>query len=81
MKKKRRLVVGIIITMFFGVTLGACGGENPEELYSTAQFEEKQTNIEHARQLYSQIIENYPDSKFSKKAKDRLEILEKTTIP
>ncbi|MCH8040757.1 MAG: hypothetical protein IH977_10500 [Nitrospinae bacterium] len=81
MNDKRRVVLGMIIALLLGIVLGACGGEGPESLYDTAQFEEKQTNFEHARQLYNQIIENYPDSEFAQKAQGRLERLEKTAIP
>ncbi len=81
MNDKRRVVLGMIIALLLGIVLGACGGEGPESLYGTAQFEETQTNFEHARQLYNQIIENYPDSEVAQKAKGRLEVLEKTAIP
>ena len=80
MNDKRRVVLGMVIALLLGIVLGACG-EGPESLYGTAQFEEKQTNFEHAQQLYNQIIENYPDSEFAQKAQGRLEMLKKTAIP
>lgn len=52
---------------------------NPEgksrELYETAQFEEQQHNIEHAKQLYEEILQKYPESSLASKAKERLESL------
>ncbi len=58
-----------------------CGGESPESLFETAQFEERQTNVAHARELYQRIIQERPDSEWAKKAKARLEQLEKTEAP
>lgn len=52
---------------------------NPEgksaELYETAQFEEQQDNLKHAKSLYEEIITSYPDSSLVPKAKERLEAL------
>ncbi len=52
---------------------------NPEgksaELYETAQFEEQQDNLKHAKSLYEEIITKYPSSSLVPKAKERLEAL------
>jgi TolA-binding protein len=50
----------------------ACSSQKAEELYKTAQFEEVQTNWEHAGQLYQRIIADYPKSEHAEKAKTRL---------
>jgi len=50
----------------------SCSGNQAEELYKTAEFEELQNNPEHARKLYEEIIKKYPGSEYSKKAEDRL---------
>ncbi|MBI3805257.1 MAG: hypothetical protein HY282_16020 [Nitrospirae bacterium] len=58
--------------------LFGCG--NPEakskELYGTAQFEEQQRNFKHARQLYEQIVKEYPNTETAKQAETRLRELE-----
>ena len=52
-------------------------GDKAQDLYDTAQFEEKQNNRPHATKLYRQIVEEYPDSPFANQAKTRLAELEK----
>ncbi len=54
------------------LALGACTGSKAEELFETAQFEERQNNREHAAQLYEQILKDYPDSEPAGKARERL---------
>jgi outer membrane protein assembly factor BamD (BamD/ComL family) len=44
-------------------------------MYETAQFEELKKNYVHAKELYKEIIEKYPDSEFAKKATERWNIL------
>jgi TolA-binding protein len=56
--------------------LGACNVDKSKELFETAQFEEKQSNREHARQLYQEIVTKYPESPLAKQAKERLTALE-----
>jgi TolA-binding protein len=50
----------------------ACSVDRAEELFKTAQFEEIQNNREHAEQLYNEIVQKYPDSKYANKAEERL---------
>ena len=66
-------MVGLLLALTVG-----CGGESPESLFGTAQFEEKQTNFTHAKELYQEIIKEHPDSEWAKRAKERLEALEKS---
>ena len=61
--------------------IAGCGGESPESLFETAQFEERQTNVAHARELYQRIILEHPDSEWAKKATARLEQLEQPLVP
>ena len=61
----------------FGVV--GCG-EDPQQLFETAQFEELQNNQSHARELYERIIQTSPDSKFAKNAKERLAELDKKSF-
>ena len=65
------LVFVMAITMFFS----SCSGKKAEEMYETAAFEELQTNYSHAKALYREIIEKYPESESAKKASDRLNAL------
>lgn len=74
LKKSMRLFLGVALIFLWT----ACS--NPEgksrELYETAQFEEEQHNIEHAKQLYEEILQKYPESALVSKAKERLEALQ-----
>lgn len=53
------------------LVLAGCG-DKAAELFETAQFEERQNNREHARQLYEEIVRDYPKSEAAKKAAERL---------
>ncbi len=68
-------MVLVILGLLFALMVG-CGGESPESLFGTAQFEEKQTNFTHAKELYQQIIREHPDSEWAKKAKERFKVLQ-----
>ena len=65
----------VIVVLVFAFLVG-CGGESPDSLFETAQFEEKQTNFTHAKELYRQIIHDHPDSEWARRAKERFEALE-----
>jgi len=52
-------------------------GDKAQDLYDTAQLEEKQFNKPHAMKLYRQIVEEYANSPYAKQAKTRLAELEK----
>jgi hypothetical protein len=49
----------------------ACG-EDPQQLFETAQFEEQQHNQTHARELYERIIREHAKSPVAHKAEERL---------
>ncbi len=55
------------------LALSGCNGSKADELLETAQFEEKQNNRDHARQLYEEILRNYPKSEAARKAQERLD--------
>lgn len=65
---------------FIGLLSLALGCGNSEakskQLYETAQFEEQQRNVTHARQLYEQIVRDYPSTETAKQAEARLKALE-----
>lgn len=53
----------------------ACSGDKARELLETAEFEERQMNMPHARQLYEDVIRLYPSSKEADTARARLAAL------
>lgn len=60
------------------LALISCGGDQPKELLATAQFEEKQMNLPHARQLYEEVIRLAPASPEAETARARLAALTPT---
>jgi TolA-binding protein len=74
-KSKSAMLFLVIVGLLFALAMG-CGGESPESLFGTAQFEEKQTNFAHAKELYQRIIRDHPDSEWAEKAKERYEVLD-----
>ena len=73
----KRGVTSVLVALglLFSLMVG-CGSESPESLFETAQFEERQTNVVHAKELYQRIIREHPGSEWAEKAKARLEELE-----
>ena len=55
--------------------LTACGEHGGKDLFETAQFEEKQNNVPHAKELYQEILTKYPQSEYARKAEARLQRL------
>jgi outer membrane protein assembly factor BamD (BamD/ComL family) len=64
-----------IFVMVFALFLLGCSDKKAQEKYETAQFEEIQKNYVHARKLYQEIIEKYPESEYAKEASQRLKAL------
>ena len=58
-----------------GVALGGCTSGGAADLLSTAELEEVQQNIPHARELYAEIIAKYPESPEATQARARLAAL------
>jgi hypothetical protein len=65
--------VGLFVVL--GVLL-ACG-EDPQQLFETAQFEEQQHNQDHAKELYERILRDHAKSPIAQKAEARLKELQK----
>lgn len=63
------------LILALSLALSACSGKGAQELFETAQFEEKQHNLEHAKKLYEEIVAKHPKSEVAAKAKERLEAL------
>ncbi len=63
------------LALIMGVLM-ACG-EDPQQLFETAQFEEEQHNQAHARELYERIVRDHAKSPVAQKAEQRLKELAK----
>jgi TolA-binding protein len=59
------------------VVLLSCSGDKAKELLETAEFEERQQNLPHAKQLYKDIVRLYPSSPQAETARTRLDLLNK----
>ena len=55
--------------------LMGCSGDKAKDLLETAEFEERQMNLPHAKQLYEDVIRLYPASKEAETARARLAAL------
>ena len=62
-----RITLAILV-----LTVTACSGDKAKELLETAEFEERQMNLPHAKQLYEDVIRLYPSSKEADMARARL---------
>ncbi|MGA1870420.1 MAG: tetratricopeptide repeat protein [bacterium] len=62
----------LLIMIFLALTVSGCTGGGAEELFETARFEELQNSHDHAKKLYQEIIDKYPESDYAKKARERL---------
>lgn len=61
-----------ILLLFLALTVGGCAEKRAEELLDTARLEERQNNMDHARRLYEEILEDYPDTDSAAAARRRL---------
>ncbi|HEY7130177.1 MAG TPA: hypothetical protein VH332_10915 [Nitrospira sp.] len=52
--------------------LSGCTGDKAKELLETAELEERQMNVPHAKQLYEEVIRVYPSSREAQTARERL---------
>ena len=61
--------IGLVVLCLVVV---ACSGDKAKELLDTADLEERQMNVPHAKQLYEEVIRLYPSSKEAETARARL---------
>jgi TolA-binding protein len=54
------------------LVISGCSGDKAKELLETAELEERQMNVPHAKQLYEEVIRLYPSSREAQTARDRL---------
>jgi hypothetical protein len=66
-------IVFCSLSLFFS----ACTGDKAKELLETAEFEERQMNLPHAKQLYEDIVRLYPSSQEADTARTRLAQLDR----
>ena len=71
----RWIHIGAVV---FCIALAACTGDKAKELFETAELEERQHNVAHAKQLYEDLIRLYPSSPQAEIAQVRLALLNKT---
>lgn len=58
------------------LAVGAAGcAKSADDLLETARFEELQRNLPHARKLYQEIVDRFPDSYEAEEARKRLAII------
>lgn len=65
-------VTRFLLCILYGSLLLGCSGDHAKELLDTAEFEERQMNLPHAKQLYDDVIRLYPSSKQAEIARARL---------
>ncbi|ULA64369.1 MAG: conserved exported protein of unknown function [Nitrospira sp.] len=66
------IVTRVLLGALFCGLLLSCSGDKAAELLETAEFEERQMNLPHAKQLYDDIVRLYPSSKQADLARARL---------
>jgi TolA-binding protein len=72
---RRWIHVGSVVLC---VVLAACSGDKPKELLETAELEERQHNVVHAKQLYEDLVRLYPSSPQAETARKRLASLDQS---
>jgi hypothetical protein len=65
----------LILSALCCMLLLSCSGDKAKELLETAEFEERQMNLPHAKQLYEDVIRLYPTSKEAATAQAHLAAL------
>jgi outer membrane protein assembly factor BamD (BamD/ComL family) len=77
MKQGRMKLFILTLMILFSVSVSGCSGDKAKDIMDTAILEEKQHNPDHAKQLYQEVIQKYPDSAFAKDAQKKLSELKK----
>jgi len=70
-----------VILCTFSLFLSACSGDKAKELLETAEFEERQMNLPHAKQLYEELVRLYPSSREAETARARLDRINRNLKP
>jgi TolA-binding protein len=72
----RSKVLIIPVALLLIIAGAACSSDSAQALFETAQFEERQNNTAHAKELYREILAKYPKSEYASRAEERLRELE-----
>jgi len=64
----------LLLAALLAAGVAGCS-KSADDLIETARFEELQRNLPHARKLYQEIIDRFPDSYEAEEAKKRLAII------
>jgi TolA-binding protein len=59
-------------TLLLSLAVLGCSGDQAKELLETAELEERQMNVPHAKQLYEEVIRLYPSTREAETARERL---------
>ena len=70
-----RMTTRLMLCALCCVFLLSCSGDKAKEMLETAEFEERQMNVPHAKQLYQDLIRLYPTSKEAETARAKLAAL------
>lgn len=62
----------------FCIVLAACSEDKAKDLLETAELEDRQNNVVHAKQLYEDLVRLYPSSPQAEFARARLEVYNST---
>ena len=68
------VILASILLLSLGAT--ACTADGAQQLFESAQLEERQNNPVHAKELYQEILTKYPKSEYARKAEERLRELD-----
>jgi hypothetical protein len=70
-----RTASGTLLLTILTLVLWGCTGDKPKEMLETAEFEERQMNLPHAKQLYEDLVRLYPSTREADIARSRLSVL------
>jgi hypothetical protein len=70
MPSARRLALALALGLALAVS--ACSGGSAKEVLDTAQLEEKQNELEHAKKLYRDVVARWPGTPEAAQAEARL---------
>ena len=71
------MTIRLMLCALCCVLLLSCSGDKAKEMLETAEFEERQMNLPHAKQLYEDVIRLYPTSTEATTARAHLAALNK----
>jgi len=64
----RHVFFGVLVSVCVCLLIGGCGTKSPEELFGLAQQAENDGNFEKAVDLYTMLLEKYPQNEHNYKA-------------